>query len=144
MTETKIKAPTWFWVVAILALIWNLLGVSAYLMDVFMTPEMRATLPATEQELYENTPAWATAAYAIAVWSGALGSLLLLLRKSLAHTFLVLSFVGIMTQMIHAFFLTNSYEVFGPGGFIMPIMVIVVGLLLIVFARSARTKNWIV
>lgn len=38
MTD-KIKAPTWFWVIAVVALIWNLLGVAAYIMDVTMSAE---------------------------------------------------------------------------------------------------------
>ena len=77
MSEKKIyKTPTWFMVVAVLLLVWNLLGVMAYIMQVTMSPETLAALPDAQRQLYENTPAWATAAFAIAVSGGALGCLL--------------------------------------------------------------------
>ena len=84
MSETSNnKAPTWFMVVAGILLVWNLLGVMAYLMQVTMSPEIVAALPDAQRQLYENTPKWATAAFAIAVNGGALGCLLLLLKRNL-------------------------------------------------------------
>jgi hypothetical protein len=68
-------------------------------------------LPEVERALYESVPAWATGAFAVAVWGGALGCLLLLLKKKLATPVLILSFIGIVVQMIHSFFIANSIEV---------------------------------
>ena len=138
----KIKAPVWFWVVAIMALIWNLAGVYAYLDAVTMTPEALAKLDAAQRVIIESTPAWATAAFAVAVWGGALGSLLLLLRKSMATIVLILSLVGIIFQNINAFFFTNSWEVFGPGGVGMVALVIAVAIFLIWVSRHASQKGW--
>ena len=143
MTNSKAKVPAWFWIVSIVALVWNSLGVMNYLGMVFITPEAFAHLPQNQQDYYAAIPSWATAGFAFAVWGGALGSLLLVFRKSLAHTVLVVSFVGILVQMSHALFISNSYDVFGPGGLAMTLSIIVVGLLLVLFARSARTKDWI-
>jgi hypothetical protein len=142
MTNT-IKPPTWFWIISIIAFIWNLMGVIAYITQVTMSLEAMEALPEAQRTLYENTPAWATGAFAIAVWGGALGCLLLILRKALATPVLLLSLVGIMVQMYHAFFISNSIEVFGPGGMIMPIMVVLIALFLVLFSRSAKSKNWI-
>ncbi len=36
-TSTRARPPIWFWIVSILALLWNLLGVMAYLAQVNMT-----------------------------------------------------------------------------------------------------------
>jgi hypothetical protein len=138
-----IKPPTWFWIISIIAFIWNLMGVIAYITQVTMSPEAMEALPEAQRTLYENTPSWATGAFAIAVWGGALGCLLLILRKALATPVLLLSLVGIMVQMYHAFFISNSIEVFGPGGMIMPIMVVLIALFLVLFSRSAKSKNWI-
>lgn len=137
------SAPAWFLIVGIVALIWNLMGVAAYVMQVTMSPEAMAALPEAERALYESTPAWATAAFAIAVNGGALGCLFLVLKKVWAVPLLQLSLAGIAVQMFHAYFMTNSFEVFGPGGTIMPIMVIVVAVLLVWLAGSAKTKGWI-
>lgn len=140
MTSSS-KPATWFWVVSIVALIWNLLGVGAYLAQVSMSPETIQALPEDQRAIIESTPSWATGAFAIAVWGGALGSILLLLRKSLATWVLLISFVGIVVQMMHAFFMTNSIEVYGPGGMIMPIMVLAIGAYLIWFARESTAKS---
>lgn len=40
MTSPLNKAPVWFWIVSVLALLWNLIGVIAYLTMAFATDEM--------------------------------------------------------------------------------------------------------
>ena len=143
MNERPIKlAPRWFTVVAALALVWNLLGVMAYIMQVTMSPEALAALPQEQRQLYENTPTWATAAFAIAVNGGALGCVLLILRKNLAGIFLSLSLAGVLVQMFHAFFMTNSIEVLGPAGLVMPIMVLIIAIYLVFLAAKAKTNRW--
>ncbi len=142
INSTRVRPPIWFWIVSVLALLWNLLGVMAYLAQVNMTDEALAALPEAERTLYENQPMWATMAFAIAVWGGALGSLALLLRKRWARAVLLISLIGIIVQMTHSFFLSNNFEVYGPDKIIMPIMIIVVGVLLVLFARMAINRNW--
>ena len=131
-----------FWIISGIALVWNLLGVMAYLMQVTMSPEALQALPENQRALLESTPAWATGAFAIAVWGGALGSLLLLLRKKLATTVLIISLAGIIVQMFHSFFMSNSMEVYGPGGLAMPIMILLIGIYLIWYSRKATEKGW--
>tara|TARA_R110000868_G_scaffold72823_4_gene211716 strand:+ start:4613 stop:5050 length:438 start_codon:yes stop_codon:yes gene_type:complete len=144
MTEiSKNRPPSWFWTVSIVALIWNIMGVMAYLAQAFMTNETLMDLPEAEQALYTNVPAWATAAFAIAVWFGALGCLLLILRKKIAKMVLLISLIGIIVQMIYNVFMSKSMEVYGPGGAIMPIMVMVIGIFLIWFSQKSITKGWI-
>jgi len=72
MTESKIKPTTSFWIIGIIALIWNLMGVFAYLQEAYMTVEDLAALPPDQQALFENVPAWVTSAFAFAVFGGAL------------------------------------------------------------------------
>ncbi len=138
-----VKPPTWFWIVSGLALVWNLLGVRAYVMQVTMSPEALAALPDAKRALYETTPAWATGAFAIAVWGGALGCLARLLRKAFAIPVLGLSLGAVLVQMFHSFFMSKSFEVFGPGKMVMPIMVIVIAVLLVLFARKSKAQGWI-
>jgi len=128
--------------VAAVLLVWNLLGVMAYVMQVMMNPETLAALPQEQRELYENTPDWATAAFAVAVNFGALGCVLLLLRRNLAGLFLQLSLAGVLVQMFHSFFMSKSFEVFGPGGLVMPVIVIVIAIYLVWLAAKAKTNRW--
>jgi uncharacterized membrane protein len=142
MTTTA-NVPTWFKVTAIIALIWNLLGVIAYLGQAFMPPELLEAMPEAERALYENTPAWVTAAFATAVWGGALGSLLLILRKSAAVQVLIISLIGIAVQLSWNLFFGKTMEVYGPGSMVMPIMVLLIGIYLVFFAKSSKSKGWI-
>ena len=135
--------PRSFWIISGVALVWNLLGVAAYVMQVTMTEDALMQLPEAERMLYENIPAWATGAFAVAVFGGALGSLLLLLRKSWAVPVFIASLVGILVQMYHSLFVARSIEVYGPGGLIMPVLVLVIAVLLLWYSRSASAKAWI-
>lgn len=143
MASTTNKPATWFWIVSAIALVWNLMGVMAYIAQVTMSAEALQALPDNERALYESVPAWATAAFAIAVWGGALGSILLLIRRKWATAVLIISFSGIVVQMIHSFFMSNSIEVFGPGGMVMPVMILIIGAYLIWFSRQATAKGWL-
>ena len=136
------KAPAWFMIVAVVALVWNALGVMAYIQQQLMGPEAMAALTEAERQLMANTPAWATAAFAIAVHAGVLGCLLLVLKKNLAGLLLQLSLAAVLVQMFHAFFMSNSYEVFGPGGLIMPVMVLLIAVYLVFLAARARANRW--
>ena len=138
------KPPAWFWVVSVVALLWNLVGAMAYLAQAFITDEGKAMLPADKLELLENTPAWATAAFAIAVWAGVLGCIGLLVRKKWARPVLLLSLFGILVQMAYSFFMTNATEVYGTvEGVVMPLLLIGIGIGLVLFAKSSQNKGWI-
>jgi len=143
MSETmKNKAPAWFMIVAVALFVWNLMGVMAYIMQVTMSPEALAALPEAQRQMYENIPPWATAAFAIAVNGGVLGALLLILKKNLAGLFLQISLAGVLVQMFHAFFISKSFEVFGPGSMIMPVLVIAIAIYLVMLAAKAKANAW--
>lgn len=142
-TDATNKIPTWFWVVSGIALLWNLVGVAAYIMQVTMTPEAMAALPEAQRIAYENTPGWATGAFAIAVFAGALGSLALLLRKSWAVPVLLLSLGGALVQNVHNFFMSNNIEIMGSEAIVMPALVIAIGVALVWFARKSQANGWI-
>ncbi|MCG1036729.1 hypothetical protein [Polaribacter sargassicola] len=135
--STNINKPAKsFWVISIIALIWNILGVIAYLGQAYMTDEMKAALPQEQQTLYENIPFWVTAAFAIAVWGGLLASILLLMKKSISKIVFIISLIGIVVQMFYNFFLTKAIEVYGPSGMIMPILVLIFGIFLVWYTKK--------
>jgi hypothetical protein len=142
MTTTT-KPATWFWVVSAIALVWNLMGIMAYMAQVTMSPEALQALPENERTLIESVPAWATGAFAIAVWGSTFGSVLLLMRKKLATPVLIFSLAGIVVQMYYNVFMSKSLDVYGPGGLAMPVMVLMIGVFLIWFSRKATANGWI-
>jgi hypothetical protein len=131
-----------FWVSGA-ALVWNLLGVMAYVGQVTMSPDALNAIPEEQRTLYENIPAWVTSAFAIAVNAGAIGCLLLILRKSLALPVLIVSLAAVFVQMFHNFFLSNAVEVMGAAAVVGPVFVILIGIYLVWFANDAKAKGWI-
>lgn len=139
-TIVKTKPPTWFWVAASAALIWNLIGVAAYLGQMMMD---MSTLSDAQRTFYETTPAWATSAFAIAVFAGTAGSAALLLRQRWAIPALVASLFGVIVQMAHSLLPGNSLEVFGTSALILPLLTLAIGLALIWFAIVSKNRSWL-
>lgn len=137
---TKAKPPTWYLPVASVALIWNLMGVAAYLGQ--MTMDL-SVLPDAERMFYESIPPWATAAFAIAVFAGAAGSVGLILKKRWAMLVLVVSLIGIVVQVAHSLLLGNAVEVFGASALILPMITLAIGLALIGLAMLSKDRTWI-
>ncbi len=143
MTESSTtKLPTSFWVISAVALVWNCLGAVAYLMQVTMSAETLQAMPEAERAMYTDIPVWATAAFAIAVWGGVLGSVLLLLRKKAATTVFVVSLAGILVQMVHAFFISAN-PITGASRMVMPLLVVAIGVYLFWFSSDAGKKGWL-
>ncbi|UCG71465.1 MAG: hypothetical protein JSV45_09320 [Chromatiales bacterium] len=99
MNEGTANGIHWsFWLIAAVGLIFNLLGCMNYMSQ--MNEEMVASMPDVYRAIVESRPAWGTVAFAIAVFGGALGCLLLLLRKSVAVYVFVASFVGAVVAQV--------------------------------------------
>lgn len=137
------KPSTSFWVISVIALLWNAMGVNAYLQQAFMTDSFKAMYNEEQLKMIAEAPSWATGAFAIAVFGGVLGCILLLMRKQLAKTVFIISLIGILVQMYYNFFVIDSIAVYGPGAMAMPIMVILFAVFLIWYANFCTKKNWI-
>jgi hypothetical protein len=135
--------PKSFWVIAIAALLWNLLGVAMFFLQVAMTPEMVAAMPAEQRQVHEATPGWLNIAFAVAVFGGVIGALGLLLKKRWAVTFFLISLLALLAQMIGAYAVTPAWEAYGPAGLAMPVLLVVIALLLWVYARKATIRGWL-
>jgi archaellum biogenesis protein FlaJ (TadC family) len=138
------KPPVSFWIIAGVALVWNLIGVMIFYMQVSASPEDLAQYyNETELAFLTSIPAWATAANAIAVIAGVLGCAFLLMRKIWAVPMFIISLLGIVVQDIHAFAIADGIAVWGAGAAVLPLVVLVIGVGLILYSRIAREKHWI-
>ena len=141
--ETTNTPPKSFKIIAILAVLWNLIGVASYLMNAYMPDDVFEALPENQQEFMNNTPAWATAAFAIAVFAGFIASIGLLMKKKWCIPLFLLSFLAAIAQNINGFVLSNGMEVYGPTGLILPILVIAICIYLIYYSRKANANGWL-
>src|SRR5687767_1690247 len=94
-TTVKTGIPAWYWIAAGLALLFEATGCFMYLAQVGAD---RATLPLDQRAMWDATPSWMVAAYAIAVWVGLAGAALLLLRRKLAVPVLLVSLIAVIVQ----------------------------------------------
>lgn len=140
---TSVKPPVWFWVVSVIALLWNLMGVFNYLNQAFNQVAILESLDQAQREAFEGIPAWATAAFALAVFTGLIGSIGLLLRKKWARPLFIVSLITAVAQFIHWLFISNAVEAFGPSTYTMPIIVVIIGLYLIFFSKQGIQKGWL-
>ncbi|WP_257325102.1 hypothetical protein [Pseudoalteromonas rhizosphaerae] len=135
--------PHWLKSVAWAALIWNFLGVIAFIMQMLMTPDMISKLPIEQQAAYSNTPIWSTIAFATAVFGGVLGCILLLLKKAIAQVLFALSLAGIFIQQFYNFIVINSIELLGASAVFMPIFVVVIAIILLLLSHKGKQQGWL-
>ena len=136
------KLPTWFWVVAVLAVLWNLIGAFAYYSDVTMSPEMLAQLPEADQNLRAAMPTWVIGLYAIAVFVGLTAAITLCLRNKLAIPLYVVSLAAVVIQMGYISFGMNAVEIRGAVSLILPVVIIVLGVLQLWVSMHAKGQGW--
>jgi hypothetical protein len=122
-----------FWLIAGAGLIWNLRGCLNYVMQT--VADVVAEMPEVYQIIINGRPAWATAAFAIAVFAGAVGCILLLLRRRIAAELLVLSLLGILARVVFITMLIG----FVPS----TALSLLVGIALFWYATIARRKAWL-
>ena len=139
------KPTTAYWIISAVLLTWNLIGLLFYFQQSTLTPEIMEVAGLTPQQIAHitGTPAWAHSGYAIAVNAGVLGAILLLLRKAWAMPLFVLSLVGALVQDLDAFILRDAIDAWGTTGIYLPILVIVICVFEIWYARSAKAKGWL-
>ena len=135
--NTTVEVHWSFWVVGAIGLIFNLMGCMNYIGQ--MNAELVATMPDVYQTMIENRPAWGTAAFAIAVFGGVLGCLLLLLRKSVAVYILIASLLGAIVAQGPIIGMTDL-----PGeAWFGWLSQVVIGGGLVWYSIRARGKDWI-
>jgi hypothetical protein len=126
-----------FWAIGAVALIWNLLGCLNFLSQ--MNAEAVSGMPESYRAIVEGRPAWATGAFAIAVFGGAFASLLLLLRKSLAYHVYIVSLLGAIGAQMPFFGMPK----FPAEALIGGLMQVIATALLIWYSKRAERRGWI-
>ena len=138
------KPNTVFWIIGVLALLWNLIGVFFWVSEhCLMTDEIKATLPPAQVEMMNNAPTWGMYVYAIAVFGAVLASVLLLMRKKLAVALFGISMLCILIQMGYWIFGMDLVGAMGPRALIMPLIVIAIAIFEYFYSKGAARNGWI-
>lgn len=126
------SVPGWFWIVAVLAVAWEAFGAYIYL--------SQSLIPDGQREGgYATMASWEWGVFAVAVWSGVIGALLLLIRSRWATALLLLSLLAAAFQYGYAATTGGISAEARP----IAIAVLVVGVLLVGFSSRARRWGWL-
>ena len=142
-TQSGPSRPTGYWWIAVLALLWNLVGLAMFAMQLTMDEARLAALPEADRQIYLATPAWLFVPFAAGVIGGVLGAIGLLLRRRWAVSMFAVSLLGVVVQFAGAYALTPAWQAYGAAGLAMPALVLVVALALWVYAARCRARGWL-
>ena len=143
MTLKNIRPPKWFWTVAIIVLLWNLMGVLAFLQQLMLGEEQLSKMTNEQRVLYDEFPVWAYIAFGISVFFGFFGSMALVMKKKIAQSLLLISLLGVLVHAYYSFFFADMNSAFEPGWQLMPSIIVLVAMFLVMFANMAVKRQWI-
>lgn len=122
------KSKLSFWIIGGLGLIWNLAGSLNFMMQ--MKADNLASMPEPFHTIIANRPGWATAAFGIGVIGGAIGCILLLLKRKEAIYVFMASLAGLAVHLLPYISGANLPANFGIGNavlvFVAPLLVAII------------------
>lgn len=139
--QAGLHTPHWsFWVIGAFTLLFNVAGVANFLSQT--DAQAVAALPEIYRSIVENRAVWATGAFALAVFGGVIGCVLLLFRKSIARYLFFASLLGAGVTLVDTLAVDAPLAI--SAGFLMGNLVqLAVTALLIWYAQYAVRKRWI-
>lgn len=137
MNDNTVSAVHWsFWVIGASGLIFNLMGCMNFVSQ--MNPDAVASMPEAYRALVKSRAVWATVAFAIAVFGGALGAIFLLFRKSAAYYVFIASLVGAGAAQLPLL----QMDDIPAGALVGGLSQLVAGTFLIWYSKYAEHKGW--
>jgi len=138
MSEKRVVSVHWsYWVIGAVGLIFNLLGCINFYSQ--MNADSVASMPEIYRTIIEIRPDWGTAAFALAVFGGFFGCVLLLYRRSIALYLFIASVFGAIAAQI-PFLGVADFPVEAWAGWLSQV---VVGVFLVWYSRAAKNRDWI-
>lgn len=138
------RSTSWhFWPIVTIAFVWHLVGAVDYTATLLELEPWMQMLSQRQTEFVATMPSWVVGAWALGVWAGLLGVLLLAMRVGFAPFVLALSALGLVVVAFWAnLFSTPEVEQVAPqiAEWILA-GAAVFGLLLWVYARTQHRRG---
>lgn len=139
---TAATAPRWITWVGIAFLLWNIVGIGAFISQASMSSADIAALPPVQRDLWASMPGWAWAAYAVAVSLSAIASVGLILRNWWAPLAYAISVIALLIQFSYPFLIAQGAQT-GMDMLAFPMFVVVMGVLQWQLSRAWQRKGWL-
>ena len=140
MTRTA-PTPRHLWIVGTLALLWNLMGALDYVMTQTRNEAYMGQFSEEQLAYFTGFPAWFEFFWALAVWGGVFGSVLLLLRRAAAYRAFLASFLAMVVTTVHSYGFAGAAAVTGAGGMVFSAVIFLVALALVLYTRRLRARG---
>ncbi|MDC0176996.1 hypothetical protein OAJ14_02430 [Polaribacter sp.] len=134
-TDTK-KPGSTFWVIGIIGLIWNLMGIDGYINQSYQTERFKSMYTEEQLEIILNLPPWVTAAFAVAVFSSVFACFFLLLKKKIAKTFFLTGLLAVLVQTSYNLFINPGKNFYGSMDYSMLIMIPIISVFLFWYSKK--------
>ena len=134
--------PWHLWLIGIIGGLWSSMGVLSFMLTQLKVEAVMSRFPPEQRAYFESFPLWAVAFWAIGVFGGVIGCLLLLLKKRLAFPVLLASLIGAIVCNLGPLFLLGGLEVLrGTGALGFTAIPISIAAFLAYYARALRKKG---
>ena len=141
-SQRKSGVPRWYWAIATVALLWNLIGCAFFGMEIFAQEAAMESMTQAQKEWARSIPRWIYFVYGLAVSTGLAGTIGLFLRKGWTITMFAICLVAVIVQMVYTMLIGGGLQVMGPSGLVMPSLVIGIAAALLWFSWFARGRGW--
>jgi uncharacterized membrane protein len=137
-------AAKWFRPSSIFIVLWMVLGVAMFAMDLLTTPEQAAALPEAQRLLRDERPFWIMIVFGVATGAGLLGAIALLLRKAMAVTLLTLSLAAVTLQFGYTILAMEAIERIGAAQALgVPGFIFLMGAISLWVAIKGANETWL-
>ena len=136
MNEQTTATPWHLWVVGAVALLWNCIGAFDYTMTESRNAAYLAPFTPEQLAYFLALPKWVVATWAVGVWGGVLGSLLLLLRQCRAEQVFAVSLAGMAATFLHNYALSDGIRIMGGGAVVFSAVIFSIGGALLFYTRG--------
>jgi hypothetical protein len=130
----------WYMVAAVVALVVMVLPLVGALIHLTTDP---ATLPLDERAQFEAEPIWMVAMFGLTGLAGAVGGLMLVLRRRPAEPLLLVALIGIGLWFAGLFVNPQLRDLLSTGQIAAAIIVVAIVWTIYWFARHSRQRGWL-
>jgi hypothetical protein len=141
------RTPAHLWIVGILSFLWNCFGAYDYVMSNmrnmdYLKSAMPGVDPAAALAWMDAFPIYAKVGWALGVWGGLLGAILLLMRSRYAVWAFAVSMLGIVLSIGWQIVAAPPLSGADSGIYkVMPYVIILLGLFLLWYSRTMEQKG---
>ena len=140
--ETNIeRTPRHLWLIGVVALLWSAMGAMDYVMTQTRNEAYMSNFTPEQLAFFYGFPAWVDATWAIAVWGGVLGAILLLVRRRHAVWVFLASLIAIVVTTFHNYVLSNGLDVVGDA-FSLGFTAVIFLIALVLFFYAHAMHEW--